>query len=187
VVLRIIAQAQGKDLSYILLQPANRLNTFAQTVKDNHMAAFALIKRAEALRTELHYRLGTIDKQDLITQINRAKASYTEALEKGSSNPSLMATAKLGLGLCEEELGNFEKARQIYLRPAPKPKPPAAEKLPIEIKPSEANLPADTNLPIDINLIPQAPNIAPVVPDINLESQTPNNVSATTEVNLPGK
>jgi hypothetical protein len=35
-------------------------------------------------------------------------------MEKASSNPPLRAAAKFGIGLCEEELGNFDKARQIY-------------------------------------------------------------------------
>jgi len=111
------AQAQGRDLSFILLQPANSLGNFAQNAKSDQMAALALIKRAEALRTELHYRPGTVSEQDLTAQINQAKAAYTEAIQtrlKGTSNPSLMAAAEFGLGLCEEELGNFEKAQQIY-------------------------------------------------------------------------
>ena len=108
------ARAQGIDYSFILIQPADNLKIFAQNTNDDQMAAFALIKRAEALRTELHYRSGSVGKEDLTAQINRAKASYTEALEKSSSNPSLTAAAKFGLGLCEEELGNFEKARQMY-------------------------------------------------------------------------
>jgi tetratricopeptide (TPR) repeat protein len=111
------AQAQGRDLSFILLQPANSLGNFAQTAKSDQMAALALIKQAEALRTELHYRPGTVSEQDLMAQINQAKAAYTEAIHsrlKRTSNPSLMAAAEFGLGLCEEELGNFEKAQQIY-------------------------------------------------------------------------
>jgi len=111
------AQAQGRDLSFILLQPANSLGNFAQNAKSDQMAALALIKRAEALRTELHYRPGTVSEQDLMAQINQAKAAYTEAIQtrlKRTSNPSLMAAAEFGLGLCEEELGNFEKAQQIY-------------------------------------------------------------------------
>ena len=76
------------------------------------MAALALIKRAEALRAELHY--GNVEEEYLINQTNLAKASYTEALEKCPTNPSLAASAKFGLGLCEEELGNFEQARAIY-------------------------------------------------------------------------
>lgn len=108
------AQAQGRDLSFTLLQPAGDLGTFAQTANNDRMAALALIKQAEALRTELHYRPGTVSKQDLTAQINQAKASYADAIEKSPFNPSLMAKAKFGLGLCEEELGNFAGAEQIY-------------------------------------------------------------------------
>jgi tetratricopeptide (TPR) repeat protein len=108
------AQAQGVDTSYALIQTADNLQNIAQNAKEEQMAALALIKRAEALRMELHYRFGSIGRGDLTAQINRAKDSYTKAIEKSSTNPSLMATAKLGLGLCEEELGNFEQARQIY-------------------------------------------------------------------------
>jgi len=114
------AQAQGKDLSYVLVQrggPADRLKIFSENANNGQMAALALIKQAEALRTELHYRPGTVNKQDLTTQIEQAKASYTEALQihlRRAPNPSLQAIAKFGLGICEEELGNFEKAQQIY-------------------------------------------------------------------------
>ena len=78
------------------------------------MAALALIKQAEALRTELHYRPGSISVQDLTNQINQAKAAYAEAVQKSSANASLKATAEFGLGLCEEELSNFQGAQQIY-------------------------------------------------------------------------
>jgi len=108
------AQQQGKDLSFILLQPAENLRIFAENTNDDHMAAFALIKRAEALRTELHYRLGTLPEQEAVTQISQAKASYAKALKRCPTNPSLMAAAQFGLGLCEEELGNFGLAEQIY-------------------------------------------------------------------------
>jgi len=108
------AQSQGRDLSFILLQPANNLATFAQNTNNDQMAALALIKRAEALRTELHYRPGTVSQQDLTEQINKAEAAYTEAIRKSSANQSLIAAAEFGLGLCAEELGNFEKAKQIY-------------------------------------------------------------------------
>ena len=105
-------QSQGRDWSFVLLQPANSLQTFAQKTSHKRMAALALIKRAEALRAELHY--GNVEEDYLINQTNLAKASYTEALEKCPANPSLAATAKFGMGLCEEELGNFEQARQIF-------------------------------------------------------------------------
>jgi tetratricopeptide (TPR) repeat protein len=105
-------QSQGRDWSFVLLQPANTLQSFAQRTKHKQMAALALIKRAEALRAELHY--GNVEDEYLINQTNLAKASYAEVLEKCPANFSLAATAKFGMGLCEEELGNFEQARQIY-------------------------------------------------------------------------
>ncbi len=108
------AQAQGADRSFILFKPADALKTFADSTADDNLAAMALIKRAEALRTELHYRLAAVSNQDLLAQLTRARESYTEAVEKSSSNPSLRAAAKFGLGLCDEELGNFDKARQTY-------------------------------------------------------------------------
>ncbi len=112
------AQSQGRDQSFMLLQPANNLETFAQHTKNGRIAALALIKRAEALRAELHY--GTVQKEYLISQTNLAKASYEKAIEKCPDDPSLVAAAKLGLGLCQEELGNFEQARQIYQEVATK-------------------------------------------------------------------
>ena len=112
------AQSQGRDQSFMLLQPANSLETFAQHTKNSRIAALALIKRAEALRAELHY--GTVQKEYLISQTNLAKASYEKAIEKCPDDPSLAAAAKLGLGLCEEELGNFEQARQTYQEVATK-------------------------------------------------------------------
>ena len=105
-------QSEGRDFSFVLLQPANSLQSFAQNTSNDRMAALALIKRAEALRAELHY--GNVEEQYLINQINLAKASYNEALDKCPTIPSLAGSAKFGLGLCEEELGNFEQARQIY-------------------------------------------------------------------------
>ncbi|MGA1979620.1 MAG: hypothetical protein ABSG99_03520 [Sedimentisphaerales bacterium] len=108
------AQSQGIDTSYTLIQASDNLQNIAQNAKEEQMAALALVKQAEALRTELHYRFGSISSKDLTAQINRAKDSYAKAIEKSSTNPSLAATAKLGLGLCEEEIGNFEQARQTY-------------------------------------------------------------------------
>jgi len=209
------AQAQGKDLSYILVQrggPADKLKNFAQNTNNDQMAALALIKQAETLRTELHCRPGTISKQDLTEQVNRAKTSYTEALEKALSNPSLMAAAQFGLGLCEEELSNFEEAQQIYREIATNPdfegavaktaaeqrlqtiadykttvcfKPSAKpEPVAIEKPPIEIKF-ADTNLPIDTNLAPKPLNITPAVPDINLTVTAPNDISKVPESNVP--
>jgi len=110
----LYAQAQGMDISYMLIQLADSLGSAAYEFKDDQMAALALIKRGQALRTELHYRLETVDRRDVESAISGAKVSYTEALEKSSFNPSLRALAKFSLGLCEEELGDFKAAEQIY-------------------------------------------------------------------------
>ena len=110
----IQSQAQGLDTSYRFLQAADSLGVIGENEKNDRMAALAFIKQAEALRTELHYRLGTVTGQDVTERINRAKQIYTKAVEHSSAGPSLMAAAKFGLGLCEEELGNFEEAEQIY-------------------------------------------------------------------------
>ncbi len=108
------AQSQGVDISYNLIQTADELDASAQKAKTSQMAALALIKRGEALRTELHYRPGGASRETLAAQMNLAKASYNRAVEKAEDNPSLMSMAKFGLGLCEEELGNFTEAQKIY-------------------------------------------------------------------------
>ena len=117
----IESQADGRDVSVVLLQPAESLKNLSQNAATNQMAAFALIKRAETLRAELHYRISPATPQELATQIEQAKNSYAQAIEKASSSPSLVAAARFGLGLCEEELGNFEKAGQIYQEVAQDP------------------------------------------------------------------
>lgn len=110
-------QTEGKDNSYMLMEPANALESIAGSAKNDSVAALALIKQADILRTELHFRPGPIGRQDLENQIGRAKQYYTKALVEHlerSPNRSLEAMAKLGLGLCEEELGNLDQARKIY-------------------------------------------------------------------------
>ncbi len=199
------AQALGRDLSFMLLQPAGNLRTFAQTANNDRMAALALIKQAEALRTELHYRPGTVSKEDLTAQINQAKASYADAIERSSFNPSLMAKAKFGLGLCEEELGNFTEAEQIYRNIVTNPnfegtvaavqakyrldtmtdykqkvvfKPSPKEPTPVELPQQMIQIePGDTYQIADIN-IPIDTN-QPI--DVNLDAQAPNSVPEVPE------
>ncbi len=196
------SQEQGKDISFILLQTAEGLKILAENTDDNQMAAFALIKQAETLRTELHYRLGSVSEQEAETQLNRAKDSYAKALEKlvGAepaadrcpTNPSLTAAAKFGLGLCEEEFGNFKMAEQIYrditTNPDLKGTVAAAQakvrletigdyKQKLVFRPApktpviELTEPVDTNTS-DVNLGPISPNTVPEVSDINDTNQS---------------
>ncbi len=107
-------QGGGLDMSYMLIQTADKLRNFARDTEHPDMAALAFIKSAEALRTELHYRMGSVDNQTVSSQIAKAKAAYESAIEKSQNNPSLRGLATLGLGLCEEEVRNFDKAGEIY-------------------------------------------------------------------------
>jgi tetratricopeptide (TPR) repeat protein len=186
------AQAQGVDTSYTLIQAADTLQNIAKNVKNEQMAALALIKEAEILRMELHYRLGNIREQDLTDQINRAKDSYMKAIEKSSTNPSLTAIAKFGLGLCEEELGNSEQARQIYSEIAENADfestvaaAQAKQRLltmadyqqPVVLKPSPKQTPV---APAEII----QPEITPEVPEGSLGQE---GVSEVPELNLPSQ
>ncbi|MHC4641916.1 MAG: tetratricopeptide repeat protein [Planctomycetota bacterium] len=110
----LMGQSRGTDTSFTLIEAATALETMAGSIQDEQMAALALIKRAEALRAQLHYRQQSVNQVELQTTINDAKAIYNNALEKAAAHPSIGAMAKFGLGLCEEEFGNFEGARQIY-------------------------------------------------------------------------
>ena len=120
---RSVAQAasQGTDQSIALVSIAKDLQDFASSARDDRLAALAWIKRAEALRAELHYRPTEVPREELTKQIGQAQTSYQQALERASSSPALAATAQFGLGLCDEELGNFEKAKEAYRAVAENP------------------------------------------------------------------
>jgi len=202
----VTARARGVDTSIIMLiQDADNLQSAAQSAKDDQIAALALIKHAEALRTALHYRQGTVSRAELKATIDRAKAGYSEALEKALPNPSLMATARFGLGLCEEELGNFEKAEQIYREVATntdfegttaiaqakqrlKTMADYQQKVVFKAsprpKPPEFIQPPFELQPADINLGPETSDILSEFPDINLVSETPISPLESPDVNL---
>jgi len=205
-------QTQGTDSSHYLIPLATNLRSFADNTSKKNMAALALIKEADTLRSELHYRLGAISNQDLTEQINRIKASYNLALTKASSNPQLMAAAKFGLGLCAEELGDFDQARQIYQEIMSNAdfegtvsvvqakrrlehmsdyikkivfKPGPKKEPPVATQPEMQIIPSDANSPVDVNFIMQMADVNSQVPDINLSSMSPDDVSKDSDVNVP--
>lgn len=119
----LYAYSQGIDASFELLDLAKLLSGLAEKTKNTKTAALALIEQGQILRTELHYRLKSPDQNQLKSQITQAKNAYNKALNLLEPNdvdnakklyPSLIAEAKFGLGLCEEELGNFDEAKKIY-------------------------------------------------------------------------
>jgi len=110
------ALQEGQDYSYVLIQQAESIGRFVGKSESNR-SALALINRADILRAELHYRLSRVSVSDISEQIGRAKNNYSRALDVLSAcegQAELVGKARLGLGLCEEELGNFDKAMVIY-------------------------------------------------------------------------
>ena len=108
------ASGQNMDVSYMLIKVAEELQTEIDQMDTPISQALGLIKKADTLRAELHYRKEKIQPQDLATQINEAKNAYQAAFDKSAKNANIQGLAKFGLGLCEEELGNYDQAKEIY-------------------------------------------------------------------------
>lgn len=106
--------SEGADDSGRLLVAASSLEGVAQASEDDVVVALALIKRAEALRAELHYRAVTLEREAAAGQIAQARGCYERALRRAGADMTLAAMAKFGLGLCAEELGDFDRAEKIY-------------------------------------------------------------------------
>jgi predicted negative regulator of RcsB-dependent stress response len=204
---------QAQSPSFILLQLAKSLETFAMNARNNEMAALAYIKHAETLRADLLYRSGNISNQDLTTQINSAKASYNAAIKRCPSDPSLTSTAQFGLGLCDEELGNFDEAKNTYKDIVANPDfkgtlavaqakerlacindytkevtflPAPKPKVPPEVTPAEVNRPIGYQPPEGapkIEILPQAPNLTTEIPIVKPKAQAPNSTPVVPEVN----
>jgi tetratricopeptide (TPR) repeat protein len=118
------ANLQQMDATSNLRALARDLQDLADTTKNAKAAALAYIEQAKILRTDIHYRLKSPDKSQLAEQINKAKEAYSNALAKLEAPPAekgkplddtLAAEAIFGIGLCEEELGNFDAARKKYM------------------------------------------------------------------------
>lgn len=111
----LYSKSQGIDASSMLIQTARQLEQEIEKAKDNaNLTAFTLIKHAQALRTDLHYQPRIIDARDIKFQTKQAQSLYQRAVDTATGNPTLVAMAKFGLGLCAEDLSNFDTAKQIY-------------------------------------------------------------------------
>jgi len=114
-----VAQAAEKDdaarqeATSALLVKANALLEQAAKIDNPDLAALAQIKAAQVLRTELQVRAGRVSVEEVQTRIGQAQEAYQKAL-KSAGTPTLEAMAKLGLGLCAEELGQRDAAAAIY-------------------------------------------------------------------------
>ncbi len=175
----------GSDSSYVLIQAADELKKFAESANNSDMAAFALIKQAEALRAELYYRIGVSDANKTLEQIEKAKSAYNLAIQK-STKPVLNAIAEYGLGLCEEELRNFDQAKQIYEKIVANPKY-AGIAIVADV---EFRIKTMSDYQSDIRFLPNPvkpnaaipqPTILPSIKDVNL----PSLANPPAEANLP--
>jgi tetratricopeptide (TPR) repeat protein len=191
----IAAQSPEKYIGFSM--KATGLGEFASRAGDRQMAAFALIKRGEALRADLHYATDANNAGDQLKQIEQAKQSYTEALQKAGSTPSLAAAAKFGLALCEEDAGNIDKAKEMYQQLAKDPNyegtaaraaaasrakivddfkskvvfPPAPPKPVAAMAPQVKIRPVDGNTPATV-ASPNSVTVKPVAPKTTPESSS---------------
>ena len=113
----VLQSGAEDDEAYIealntLSNNANALLDNASATDNSELTAMALIKGAQAIRTELHLRK-EVDDGILQTRIQKAKDAYQKAFD-GAQTPTVRAMAQFGLGLCSEELGQTEQAAEIY-------------------------------------------------------------------------
>lgn len=97
-----------------LITDSQTLEKAASDAGTDGAAALALIKSAEALRTDLHYSAGITEREIVVGQIEKARKSYEKALSKARGNATLTGMALFGLAICEEEVGNYDAAKQKY-------------------------------------------------------------------------
>jgi hypothetical protein len=95
-------------------QLAGQLKNFADTAANPNAAAFALVKSAEAVRAASHYSPTIEDPETEAKALAGAKDSCIKAATLGKSDPAIVASANLQLGLCQESLGQFDDARKTY-------------------------------------------------------------------------
>ncbi len=109
-------QQQDMDSGDAIMIAANRLEMAVNESKAPKASALLLIKHAEALRTDLHYRPAELDAEIIEQRVKEARQAYERALPLTEGNPTLAAMARFGIGLCAEEVGNYIEAEEIYNR-----------------------------------------------------------------------
>ena len=102
----------GQETLTNLIDDSKTLEIAAADAGTDAAAALAFIKSAEALRTDLHY--SDTEREIVLDQIGKAKKIYEKALAKAKGNPTLKGMAMFGLAICEEEIRDFDTAKQKY-------------------------------------------------------------------------
>jgi tetratricopeptide (TPR) repeat protein len=107
-------KVQGLGVSDIFLSTAGSLGDAAAETENPFLSALAMIKRAEALRAELHYRPKVAEPDVQKYQLQQARNIYEQALEKAKGSSEIAAMAEYGIALCLEDTGDFEGAQKLY-------------------------------------------------------------------------
>jgi tetratricopeptide (TPR) repeat protein len=110
----IQGKTKGMGVSDLFQTTANTLKNSAAETDNAVLSALAMVKQAEALRTDLHYRLTAAEPDVRKFQFQQAQKIYEEALAKAKSDPQVAAMAQYGIGLCLEEVGDFAGAKTAY-------------------------------------------------------------------------
>lgn len=108
------AHQAGDEVLDTMMTSADALKKAASDAKSPNVAALLLIKQGDALRADLHYNAEEVDFDIVKDRVEKARAAYNKALTTAEDNASLTAMAHMGLGLCAEEIGEYDKAREIY-------------------------------------------------------------------------
>jgi hypothetical protein len=106
------AKEQGNAKPELLRSTSENLGKLASQLSDDQAQAYALIKQGEAMRSEVHF--GQMDEKASRLQLDKAKQAYDSARKKAGQDTRIAGLAQLGLGLSEEDLGNYETARKLY-------------------------------------------------------------------------
>lgn len=113
-VTRAARQTEGIQPAVLLESAAEDLRAASQTARQKDLAVLALLEEAKLLRSALHLQ-PDLDAEEISAKLSRVQAACEEALQQAES-PTIKAMAELQLGLCAEEGGQYEQARDIYTR-----------------------------------------------------------------------
>ncbi|AQT67173.1 hypothetical protein STSP2_00316 [Anaerohalosphaera lusitana] len=94
------------------IMSVGELEELGRSTDNAKLGALALCKSAEALRADVHY--GDLSREEVLEETARAKKLYEDALKRAKDDPVMTGMAKFGIGLCAEEVGNYEEAEQVY-------------------------------------------------------------------------
>lgn len=104
----------GKDSSMAIANAVTKLKSSANEISNDNLSALAMVKAADMLRSELTLKNSATEKAVVENQIASAMGLYNNAAKKADGNKVIVAMAKYGLGLCHEQLGQFDEAGRVY-------------------------------------------------------------------------